>query len=661
MAGELSSKRSLIGLQHLRVVPEKGGRYMRLISPVRLSGAVAMIALLAMAGPSLGQQQAPSLDADVASGALPAVTDRLPANPLVVTPFESVGTYGGTWRSALRGGLDNAWIGRTVAYDGLVRYDREWKEIIPNLAESWEVSEDARTYTFKLRQGLKWNNGTPFTSDDIAFAVEVMSEPTYGGGTFIKQPNKVTVDVIDDTTFSLVFEDPNGLIMDELASINGFTVTSLSKDYCSQFYPKYNPDAVANAKAAGFETWEAHMGNRCSWATETIRWSNPDLPMMNAWMIDEPLTGDATRVTFKRNPYYWKVDTEGNQLPYIDRLEMRVSDSLEEITLMALNGEIDFQDRHIATVANQPLFFDGQEAGDYRLGPNVPSSMNTLMLQFNLNHTDAKRRALFESKDFRVGVSHLLDREEIIDVVFTGQGEPFQAAPRPESPFYDEEMAKQYTEYDVEAADAAFQVAGLTRNGDFYTFADGSPLVVTIDMISSFKSEWVDMMELIQLQLEAGGLDIELNNIDRTLYYDKRVVGDYDAQIWQGDGGLDVIQEPRYYMAANDESVWAYRWAQHFQGSRPEIAEAPPAWAQEQMDLYTAIRAEGDPTKRNDMMKQILAIAKENFPVIGISLPGEGYYIAKNNVRNIADSMLHAYLYPTPAPYDPFQWYFGDK
>ena len=107
------------------------------------------------------------LDDMVASGELPPLEERLPANPLEITPVESVGTYGGTWRSALRGGLDNAWIARTVAYDGLVRYDREWKEIIPNLAESWEVSEDARTYTFKLRDGLKWNNGTPFSTADI--------------------------------------------------------------------------------------------------------------------------------------------------------------------------------------------------------------------------------------------------------------------------------------------------------------------------------------------------------------------------------------------------------------------------------------------------------------------------------------------------------------
>lgn len=626
-----------------------------------LTGAVAMTALLAMVGPALAQQQSPMLDALVASGELPPVAERLPANPLVVTPVESVGTYGGTWHSGLRGGLDNAWIARTVAYDGLVRYDREWKQIIPNLAESWEVSEDAKTYTFHLRKGLKWNNGTPFTSADIAFAVELFSEPSYGSGSFIKNPNnKVTAEVVDETTVKLVFEKPNGVIMDELASVGGLTLVSLSKDYCSKFYPKYNPKAAEEAKAAGFETWELWMQDRCGWATETIRWANPDLPFMNAWMIKEPLTGDATRVVFERNPYYWKVDTEGNQLPYIDTLEMRVSDSLEELTLMALNGEIDFQDRHIATVANQPLFFDGQEAGGYRMGEEIQSSSNTMVIQFNLNHVDPKRRELFQNKDFRIGISYAIDRPEIIDAVFTGQGEPYQVAPRPESPYYNETYAKQYTEFDPAQAAQHLEAAGLVKGADgMYTMADGSPLVITIDTIATLRPEWPDMLELIELQLEAVGIDIEINNIDRTLYYDKRPLGDYDAQVWGGDGGLDVQQEPRYYMASGDESVWGYRWAQWFNGSRPEIAEEPADWAKSQMDLYNQLRGEGDPAKRAELMKQILTIGQENFPVIGVSLPGNTYYIAKKNLRNIPPTLFQAYLFPTPGPYDPFQWYFA--
>ena len=542
----------------------------------------ALAAMLSMGTAALAQQQSPMLDALVQSGELPPVAERLPTNPLVVTPVESVGKYGGTWHSALRGGLDNAWIARTVAYDGLVRYDREWKQIIPNIAESWEISEDARTYTFKLRQGLKWNNGKPFTSADIAFAVELLKEPTYpGGGGFVKNPqNPVNIEVVDDTTFKFVFENPNGVLMDELASVNGLTIVSLSKDYCGQFYPKYNPNAAADAKAAGFETWELYMQDRCSWATETIRWGNPELPFMNAWKVVAPLKGDSTRVTFERNPYYWKVDTEGNQLPYIDRLEMRVSDSLEELTLMALNGEIDFQDRHIATIINQPIFFDGQEAGDYRLGrrrrPRTPipwccSSTSTMSIRPSASCSRTRISASAFPKRWTVRKSSTW--------CSPARACPSQVAPRPESPFYDEEMSQAIYRVQSGRRRGALR-SGRARAQEWRWLLHHGRTAhhwsITIDTIAAFRAEWVDMLEMMQLQLEAAGIDIEINNIDRTLYYDKRPLGDYDAQVWQGDGGLDVVQEPRYYFPANPESVWAFRWRHGSTAPCPKSPKSRP-------------------------------------------------------------------------------------
>ena len=135
-----------------------------------LTGAVALAAILAAAGPALAAGQAPALEALVASSELPPLEERLPSNPLVVEG-DSIGTYGGTWRMGMNGGGDNGLIVKTVAYEGLVRYNHEWNTVLPNLAESWEVNADATEYTFKLREGVKWSDGTPFTTEDIAFAV----------------------------------------------------------------------------------------------------------------------------------------------------------------------------------------------------------------------------------------------------------------------------------------------------------------------------------------------------------------------------------------------------------------------------------------------------------------------------------------------------------
>ena len=141
--------------------------------------------------------------------------------------------------------------------------------------------------------------------------------------------------------------------------------------------------------------------------------------------------------------------------------------------------------------------------------------------------------------------------------------------------------------------------------------------------------------------------------------YEKRPGNDFDAQAVSADGGIDVIQEPRHYFPANAESVWAYRWQAWYNNTMPEIAEEPAAWAKMQMELYSELRQTATAEGRADLMKEILKISKENFPVIGIAMPGDGYYIATPGLKNVSGSLKQGWWFPTPAPYDPFQWYFA--
>src|SRR5690606_30933689 len=152
----------------------------------------------------------------------------------------------------------------------------------------------------------------------------------------------------------------------------------------------------------------------------------------------------------------FKVDPDGQQLPYLDRVVFTQFEDVEIFTLSVLNGEIDMQDRHINTLTNRALLFDGQEAGGYRFSDLSPDIMNTTTLMINMTHPDPVKREIFQNKDFRIGLSHAINRQEIIDLIYIGQGEPWQAAPRPEAQFYNEEFAKQYTEYDVAVANEYF-------------------------------------------------------------------------------------------------------------------------------------------------------------------------------------------------------------
>ncbi|WP_115850475.1 ABC transporter substrate-binding protein [Thermasporomyces composti] len=156
-------------------------------------------------------KEAPSLARLVEAGELPPVEERLPKEPLVVEPVERIGTYGGTWRTAILGPADAAWIERTIGYDNLVRWDPDFTEVIPNLARAIETSPDGRVYTIQLREGVRWSDGEPFTADDLVFANEdvVKNEKLSP----VPPENPATFEKLDDYTVRITFERPNGLFL----------------------------------------------------------------------------------------------------------------------------------------------------------------------------------------------------------------------------------------------------------------------------------------------------------------------------------------------------------------------------------------------------------------------------------------------------------------
>ena len=465
--------------------------------------------------------EAPALAAMVADGSLPPLEERLPVNPMVVEPEESVGQYGGTWHAGLRGGSDNAWIFRTIAYEPLVRWTRDWTGIQPNVAESWEVNEDATEFTFKLREGMKWSDGEPFTADDIVFWYEdiLMNEeltPTPNDW-FLAGGEPGVVEKIDDYTVKFSFAAPYGAFLLKLASADMIEITSTPRHYMEQFHPDYNPEAVAQAEEAGFDSWVSYFenineGGCCGY------YNDADLPVLWPWNLTVGYGENTTQITAERNPYYWKVDTEGNQLPYIDSVVYDVGNDVEVLVLKAMNGEIDYQDRHINAFNNKAVFFDNMEQGGYVLTNQVPADSNVMEISLNLVHPDPVKQEIFTNKDFRIGLSHAINRQEIIDLIFVGQGEPWQAAPLPESPYYNERLATQYLEYDVDLANEYLDKAGYTeRDGDGFRLGpDGNRISFLID-VPTVNVQMIDILELVEGYWAEVGIEMKANVIDRAL------------------------------------------------------------------------------------------------------------------------------------------------
>lgn len=611
--------------------------------------------------------EAPMLAEMVAAGELPPVEERLPAEPLVVEPNNEIGIYSDpawsmadrTWNLGLRGTGDGANFIRHVAYEGLVRWDPEWTEVIPNVAKAWEANEDGTEYTFFLREGMKWSDGEPFTANDIVFWYEAHATNTEVSPAppnwMVSGGETGTVEAIDDYTVKFTFAAPNGLFLQRLATPDGLAILQFPQHYAQQFHPDYNPDGIdALMEEAGVETWVDLWDLK---VFDAGNWTTPQ-PQLWAWVLEEDsgYTADAVQVTAVRNPYYFKVDPEGNQYPYIDYVQWDVGADTETLVLKALNGEIDFQDRHIGALANKAVFFDNQEAGDYTFAETIPASMNTAAIAFNLTHEDPTLREIFQNQDFRVAMSVAINRQEIIDLIYVGQGEPYQLAPRPTSPFYNEQLAKQYTDYDPDLANQLLDDAGYTLGEDgFRVGPDGERISFSVDVIPTLFPETVDVVELVVGYWQAVGIDAQMNVIERTLFYERKESNAHDVGVWGGDGGLDVVLEPRWYFPYSNESIFGELWQYWYNGD--PRGEEPIEPIQNQIDLYNQLKATADPAGQTALMEEVLQIAADNFWALGINLPAPGYTIRRNNFMNTPESYPNAWLYPHPGPTNTFQYY----
>ena len=627
----------------------------------------AMAADDAMDAGMASPNQAPEFQEMVNSGTLPPLSERLPSDPLVVEPVESIGQYGGVWRAGLRGGSDNAWIYRTVAYDQLLSWNRDWSGVRPNVASSFEVSDDSTTYTFHLRPGMKWSDGTPYTANDIVWwfdNVILNEELTPAVPVWLKSGDTpATLTAVDDYTLTWTYAEPNGVLPLRLAAPGGPAVVSYPSHYVQQFHADFNDEAGADATENGFEDWTLWFRNRIGGGCCGY-YNDADLPVIWAWEISTPAGENTTFVRADRNPYYWKVDTEGNQLPYLDAVVFNFSADPETLVLQALAGEIDYQERHINALSNKAAFFDAQESAGIVLTNGLASGSNVMEISFNQTHPDPVKDEIFGNKHFRIGLSHAIDRQELIDLVLVGQGTPWQTAPMPSSPYYHERLATQYTEYNVDKANEHLDATGWTeRDSDGIRLGpDGEPISFVIDVIT-VAPQHVDMLNLISNYWAEVGIKMTPNVLDRTLGQQRLEILEFDAQTWGGPGGIgySTLLDPRNWAAMHGHSRWGYAWNRWYNfGPDDDFAEVPPESVQQALAIYDTIQATPDAAEQTRLMMEILDIAADDFYSMGIATPAPPYGVANKNMRNIMDNMPFAWQYPTPGPADTHQWWLDE-
>ncbi len=631
-----------------------------------LAGFVGAAAL--SAGPAFAQdaaKEAPALAKLVADGKLPKLADRLPASPMVVTPVEKPGTYGGQLRRGLRGSSDHNGILRMVGNQGLVRWNAAFTEVLPNVAESWEVNDTSTVFTFRLRKGMRWSDGHPFGADDVVFAIEDCcknSELYRSVPSPLVIANKPGIATkIDDNTVRVTFEAPYALFLETLATPLGQHPTLFPKHYGALFHPKYNPKIAEAIAAAKVSDWGTLFRSKLGDIEIPLRWGNVEKPVLDPWVVEEAYTGGATRVLMRRNPYFWQVDTNGHQLPYIDAINFSISQDVESLMLDVISGKLDIQDRHIDTLQNKPTLSQNATKGNYHLVELINSGSQQCQIYFNMLHKDPKMRAFFGNKTVRQALSLGIDRAEIIELVYLGQSEPYQAGPRPGHPWYHETLARQFTTHDAAKAAAMLDAAGYSKkNGQGQRLhPDGSKVFFAIDVIPTLYPDLVDTLELVKRHWSAIGIDCKVNTIERALYYTRGDNNEHDVAVWPGSGGLDPMLDPRDFFAQHPQgSRYAIPWTQWYVSNGKE-GEEPPESQKQRMKLFDIARGTADLKKRTEAMKALFDLTADAFETVGVCLAVNAFGIASNKLHNVPGKMPSSWSWPNPGPSLPQQYYFG--
>jgi len=600
--------------------------------------------------------EAPMLEELVKQGKLPSVEKRLPNEPAVVEPVEEVGQYGGTWRRAATSPADTMLHAR-IGYEPLVRWGRDGKTIVPNLCTSWKIGEGGRTYTFYLRKGVKWSDGEPFTADDIMFWYEdvlLNKELTPAFPVWLAPAgNPVKVEKVNDYTVRFKFSRPYSLFLDYLAGPVAAPFMFYPKHYLKQFHVKYTSKEKLDTltKEAKYNNWYQLFGDKAG------AHINPDLPTLRPWVLKTQPT--ATRIIAERNPYYWKVDTAGNQLPYIDRVTFDIVQNTQMITLKAVQGEIDMQGRNLS-LSDFTLLTENRDKGNYRVFQWADGGSGSAVF-FNQNYNKDKFIAsLLRNVKFRKALSLAINRTEINQLIYLGKGSPAYMIFPFTSLQNDQELRSLY-EYNVAEANKLLDEIGLAKRDKdgFRLRPDGKPVQLTI-LTNTGYAIHSDVMELIANYWNKVGIKTEVDAISGSLWWPRIESNDYQIAGYGAEFNstcFDLTYSTVSVVPSNNHAYFAPIWGLWY-ATGGKSGEKPTGDALKLVSIFDKIKLTVNQKERDRLTEEMLRIWAKNLWVV----PTAGSYpvpvVVKNNFRNVPEEATLAYPLLSPGYLNPEQFFF---
>lgn len=603
-------------------------------------------------------KESPLVTELVEKGELPPVEERLPEEPMVSSSNE-IGTYGGVFRGAGFGPTHGQLDTEGFRFTGLLRVEDDLKTMTPMLLKEFTVNDNYTEWTLTLRKGLKWSDGEPFTSDAMLFWYEdvlLNEEITPAIPDKYKANNEVMkMEALDEVTVKVTFA----------ASYPAFEVIMMNscapyeymwapRHYLEKWHIKYNPDANTLAKEEGQESWVTAFNihkDRNQTGTDI------EAPDMTPWVLRQ--IDDQGNRYFDRNPYYFVVDKEGNQLPYIDQqVSVLVADA-QTRTLKIMSGEIHAAAENPLPVKEYTLYKDGESQGNYSVFMFENTRGSDCAFTFNLNHKDPVLREIFNNVKFREAMSLAIDRQQVNDVLYFSRATARQAVPPSNTSFMEDWMNDYMIEFDVDGANQRLDEMGLAWDSSHTqrTRPDGKPLVVVLETTEEF----APMAEMVAEMWTAVGVKTEFKQQERSFMRERYLTNDRDIQCFTFDAVAEFAlrSNPEKIMPAwvRDELGFASTYREWFD-TNGASGEEPP---QELKDLRQAVTEWQLLTPGSEEYiakgKEILTTHTQNLWYVGLTVAPR-VVIISNTLGNTPDEGTFAGDYKFWYPFRGDSWYF---